>query len=304
MCLPEGDRVWVRLTVRCPPEAADAVATALLGLSPNGTTSDAGSVTAYAGPWRGSRARARALRQARSALESVPDELLPRPLQIETETLAHRDWLETYRAQHRPVRIGRVVVTPSWISSPGAEIAPGEDDVIIELDPGLAFGTGLHPTTQLCVTTMQEHVHRDSRVIDFGCGSGICAIVAARLGAAEVLALDCEPGAVEIARENAARNAVADRVTVRRAEELGGVTTGWDVVVANINPVVVAREAPAARRALRPGGVYICTGVPTGAADDVHDAARAVGFTAIARRVMGEWVAFTCTSPQRRGEAT
>ncbi len=295
-----GKRTWLRVTVTCPPDAADAVTVALLPLSPNGVTIDGEApvrITAWPGPYTSPPARRVAQALIRERLAAIPDDLLPGPPPIEIVPVPEENWIEVFRAQHRPVRIGRIVIKPTWEPWPSPMLEPRADDMVIEIDPGLAFGTGLHPTTAGCVRELQDRLRRGARVIDFGCGSGILGIVAAKLGAGEVLGIDLDPAAVDVARQNVAGNAVDDRVTVRVGDSLADVGTGWDMVLANINPPIIVREARAALAALGPDGAYVCAGIPISREAQVLAALRAVGFAGILPRIEGEWVAFICVAP-------
>ncbi|MGD9496435.1 MAG: 50S ribosomal protein L11 methyltransferase [Armatimonadota bacterium] len=297
-----GERSWVRIEVTCPPEAADSASAALLALSPHGLgveeDADSTRLTAYVGPFAAAPDLSAAETRARAVLATIPPILLPRPCQIKVAAVPETDWIAVFRAQHRPVRIGHIVIKPTWERWPSSHLQPRADDIVIELDPGLAFGTGLHPTTAGCLLELQERLRRGDRVIDFGTGSGILAIAAARLGAGQVLALDCDPSVVTVAQENVRRNAVEERVTVRRAEDLTAVGCGWALVLANISPPLVVREAPAALRALRPGGAYVCAGIPLSREQEVLEALREVGFEGIVPRIKGEWISYVCVAPR------
>lgn len=298
-----GSRIWVRLTVDCSPQAADAVGAALMTLSPNGITVEQDEVvrlTGYVGPYRSHEAVAEAEARAREALLDVPEELLPRPLQVTAEAEPEEDWIETFRSQHPPARIGRIIVKPTWAQWPTADQRALPDDIIVEIDPGLAFGTGQHPTTRICLQEIQDRLRRGARVVDYGCGSGILSIAAAKLGAETVLGLDVDLPAAQIARENAVGNDVHEVVSVAVAGSLDAVRPGWDLIVANINPVIVTREAPRAAEILRPGGCYLCTGIPFSREAEVLDALWEADFE-IVPRPAGEWVGFVCT---KRGGAT
>lgn len=302
---PTGQRIWVRISVEVPPQAADAVAAALLTVSPNGVTTEDGQctrVTGYMGPYSSAEAVAEAGQTAQELLDHVPGDLLPRPLKVAAEPEPEEDWMEVFRAQHPPARIGRVIVKPTWAQWPVRGDQKLDDDVIVEIDPGLAFGTGQHPTTRICLEGLQEILCGDERVVDFGCGTGILSIAAAKLGAREVIAIDVDPCAVEIASENVLCNAVEDIVEVRVGGSLESVETGLDLVVANINPVIVAREAQRVAALLRPGGNYLCTGIPTGRAEEVVEALDDAAF-AIRSRICGEWIGFTCTAPGGQADA-
>ncbi|MGC9317457.1 MAG: 50S ribosomal protein L11 methyltransferase [Armatimonadota bacterium] len=299
MGAPADERIWIRVTVECPKHAEDAASSALLPLSPNGLVSE-GTDPVRLSAWLGPRLAAEgdAAQEAEeavsNALAAIPQEILPRPLQLRAQTVSERDWIETFRAQHRPVRIGRIVIKPTWEPWPTSSLPPRDEDLLVELDPGLAFGTGLHPTTRICLIELQARVRRGDRVIDLGTGAGILAIAAAKLGASEVLALECDASAAAVARENLRRNEVSDRVTVRQAEGLSGLEPGWDMIVANIAPAVVTREAPAAARILQAGGVYICTGVPLSREDEVLQALRSARFAGVVPRISGDWVGYVC----------
>lgn len=297
---PRG-RIWVRLTVTCPSEAADAVTAALLPISPNGVVveeeeDDHTRITGYMGPYLSPEATADATRRVR-ALAVVPESLLHGRAGIETEVVPEEDWLEAFRAHHKPARIGRVVIKPTWEPWPGPHLSPRSDDIVIEIDPGLAFGTGQHPTTRICLREMQQRLRPGDRVLDFGCGSGILAIAAAKLGAGAVLGIDCDPSAIRVAEENVGRNEAQQGVELQIVDTLDAVEPPWDLVVANINPVIVAREARRVVELLAVGGTYICTGIPIEREGMVLDALREAGFEGIVPRPSGEWIGFVCTVP-------
>ncbi len=129
---------------------------------------------------------------------------------LQTRTLEEEDWANAWKEHYTVLRVGaRTVIVPSWLV-----YAPQPDDVVIMMDPGMAFGTGLHPTTQLCLQLLEQYARSGLRTLDLGCGSGVLAIAAARLGAGPVLALDNDPVAVQVAAENVQRNGVANHVTV------------------------------------------------------------------------------------------
>ena len=169
-----------------------------------------------------------------------------------TETVAEQNWVQLTQSQFDPIRItDRLWIVPSWHEAPDAGA------INIELDPGMAFGTGSHPTTRLCLEWLSEAVEPGCSVLDYGCGSGILGIAAAKLGAGEVLGIDIDEKAVEAARDNAARNHAALRLQ-HSAVPVGDT---FDLVVANIltNPLCVLAPAIAARVA--PGGRVALSGV-------------------------------------------
>lgn len=169
-----------------------------------------------------------------------------------TETVAEQNWVQLTQSQFDPIRItDRLWIVPSWHEAPDA------DAINIELDPGMAFGTGSHPTTRLCLEWLCEAVVPGCSVLDYGCGSGILGIAAAKLGAGEVLGIDIDEKAVDAARDNAARNHAA----VRLQHSAVPVGDTFDLVVANIltNPLCVLAPAISARVA--PGGRVALSGV-------------------------------------------
>ena len=204
-------------------------------------------------------------------------------------TLAEDDWAEAWKAHYHPVRIGRrLFVRPLWIQT---DFPP--DLIELALDPGMAFGTGTHPTTQLCLEALEDLTPPGGHVLDLGCGSGILAIAAAKLGAAHVLALDIDPIAVEASRVNVAQNGVADRVTVDEGSLANVITSArrFDLVVANILArVIIVLCGEHLGEAVRPGGRAIFSGIIDTQADDVETALRSTGLEPYARRQMGDWV--------------
>ncbi len=171
-----------------------------------------------------------------------------------------QDWVRVTQSQFEPIHIGEHIwVVPSWHD------APEPDAVVLELDPGLAFGTGSHPTTRLCMEWLEQHVQPGERTLDYGCGSGILAIVAKKLGAGETVGVDIDPNAVEASRYNAERNHVDATFALPDDAPEGT----FDLVVANIlsNPLKLMAAMLCAR--VRPGGRLILSGVLERQAEEV-----------------------------------
>lgn len=230
---------------------------------------------------------------------------------LEVRELQEEDWANEWRKYYQIQRIGkRVVIVPSWL-----EHAPSPEDIVLHLDPGMAFGTGLHPTTQLCLRLLErfvpfaedtsasspEHMPggfvavRRPSLLDIGTGSGILAIAAAKLGAERVLALDNDPIAVNVASENVQRNGVSERVQV----ELGSLGKAekrqagvFDMVVANIIADVIIALARDLADALTSGGVLISSGIVQEREEEVVSALDATGLNMWERHIEGDWVAF------------
>lgn len=224
---------------------------------------------------------------------------VPRPVIRE---LAEEDWAEAWKKQYHLLRIGsRIVIVPLW-----EEYSPAPGEVIIRLEPGMAFGTGLHPTTCLCLEALETHLTPGCTVLDVGTGSGVLAIAAARLGARYVLALDADPVAVDVAQENIMWNDVADQVTVRRGSLSGGdivprhftmdgdlelLDTGrFDLVLINILAPVIVRMAPALAARCASGGRLIVAGLIESQEGSVVRALQAQGLQVIERGLEKDWV--------------
>ena len=185
------------------------------------------------------------------------------PAVLEVRHVADRDWVRLTQSQFEPIPIGeRLVITPSWHASDD----PARIEIV--LDPGLAFGTGSHPTTRLCLQWLERHLPAGATVIDYGCGSGILAIAAARLGAASVVGVDIDPQALVATRDNAARNRV--EVEVRASSDARPAPAG--VVVANILSSPLKLLAPVLVDLVAPGGALVLSGVLERQVDEVSAA--------------------------------
>ena len=195
------------------------------------------------------------------------------------------DWTDAWRAHYVPQHVGRVVVVPSWVDEP---LGPG--DVAITLDPGMAFGTGLHPTTRGCLHLLQEVPRIPSDVLDVGCGSGILALAALRLGAERAVCIDTDPLAVTATRENALRNGLGHRVTAVEGTLTDVPPARYALVLANLVAGVLVQLAPRLAGHLAPGGVLLASGIIEPRAAEVDSALDAVGLAVVDRRDDGEWV--------------
>lgn len=200
--------------------------------------------------------------------------------------IAEADWSSAWKTYYKPQRVGeRVVISPSWEQY---EAQPG--DIVVWLDPGMAFGTGSHPTTAMLIQLMERYLAPGSDVVDVGTGSGVLAIVAAKLGAKSVLALDIDTLAVEIAEQNAALNAVSGIVSVRYNDLLMGLEGRYQMITANITADPILALLPDARRLLDPGGVLLASGIIRHRYRDIEAKLRALGYTLVETLTEGEWV--------------
>lgn len=211
--------------------------------------------------------------------------------ELRTQRLKEEDWANAWKAYYHVTRIGRhMVIKPSWL-----DYTPQPGDQVIELDPGMAFGTGQHPTTRLCLEAIEDYgtpaVHT---VLDLGTGSGILAIgVARQLPDAAIWALDTDPVAVETATANVAANDLGGRITVEAGSLRGDVTPDvhFDLLIANIIARVIIELAPALAAALAPGGVLIASGIIDERGAEVDAALRRTGLTILETRQEGDWLA-------------
>jgi len=211
---------------------------------------------------------------------------------VTTRVLQEADWAEAWKAHFPVLRIGRrIVIRPTWRRHRRLS-----DDVVLALDPGMAFGTGLHPTTRLCLAAIDELAGRGeldgATVLDVGCGSGILAIAAAKLGARSVEAVDTDPIAIEATAANARRNRLGRRVRARH----GSVPSDagpFDVVLANLIASLLVQLAADLARATRVGGRVVASGIYVDRETDVMTAFSAAGLSVDSRSDEGDWVALT-----------
>ena len=209
-------------------------------------------------------------------------------LEVITQGFENEDWSESWKKAFKPIRLGEhFVIRPGW-----AEFEPLPGDKVIEIDPGLAFGTGTHETTGMCTALVEKYVRPGQRVIDIGTGSGILAIAAAHMGADEVLATDLDPVAVRVAAENAGINGFGDRISCRCGDLLDVVDVSGDVVIANIIADVIIMLAKPVRARIADGGLFICSGIAVDRRDDVIRALNEADYEILDEPVKGEWAAF------------
>ena len=202
--------------------------------------------------------------------------------------VADEDWAETWKAYIHTEKIGeRIVVRPTW-----EEYTPSADEIVIELDPGAAFGTGAHATTAMCLRWLEHLVSPGMRVYDVGCGSGILAVAAAKLGAGEVIAMDYDPVAVSVAEENIRQNNVHNVVACE--SDLLSACEGAapaELITANIIADVIIRLFAQLDRHLAPGGTLLASGIIDDRIADVEHAAAEHGFTVLDMTCEKEWAA-------------
>jgi ribosomal protein L11 methyltransferase len=212
----------------------------------------------------------------------------PAPNEWSVREVKEEDWATNWKQYYKPVRISKTLtIKPTW-----EDYTPEPNEKVIELDPGMAFGTGTHETTALCLRTIEKHIAQGDRVVDVGTGSGILAIAAAKLGANEVIAIDLDPVAVSSAKENVALNGMSELVDVRLGDLLATPIDGpVDVIVANILADIILSFVQDVVTVLKPGGLYIVSGVIVERQADVENGLVAHGFELISAERENGWVA-------------
>ncbi len=197
------------------------------------------------------------------------------------------EWATAWKKYYNPVKISeKFTIVPTW-----EEYQPvNSDELIIELDPGMAFGTGTHPTTVLCIQSLERTVKSGDRIVDVGTGSGVLSIAAAKLGAATIEALDLDEVAVNVAKSNITLNKVEDVVQVRQNNLLDAVKGEADIIVANILAEVILRFVDDAYRLVKKDGYFISSGIILQKKEVVKEAILKVGFTIEEIITMEDWV--------------
>lgn len=224
------------------------------------------------------------LEEIQSALHRLG---LPGGVVLGTRQVNQQDWSEMWRSHYKPFRVGRrLVIRPSW-----EDYHPDSRDLVLVLDPGMAFGCGTHPTTAMCMRLLEEYIRGGEMVCDIGTGSGILAITAARLGARRVLAVDLDELAVRTAQENIARNRVERVVQVVHGNLLDMVFGRADLVVANILADVITDMTLEVCRMLVPGGRFIASGIFRDRGEEVRQAIYAAGLEVEHVCMDGDWLA-------------
>src|SRR3954468_4551477 len=211
---------------------------------------------------------------------------------LEVTERTEEDWANAWKEHYSVHRVGRRVL----VKAPWHDYDPAPNEIIVELDPGMAFGTGLHPSTQLAMIGIEDELKPGDRILDVGTGSGVLATAAALLGASTVYGVDIEPVAVRSARENADRNGVGAVVHI----EQGSVGDGqgeYDLVVANIIARILIELASSLARAVRPGGTLILGGIIDTKEAAVRDAFDEVGLTHVRREQCEDWVSLVLRRP-------
>lgn len=287
---------WVEISIEATESSIDAVSNILVeegcGGSVIGPTlaSAAHACTRVAGYLPVDDRLETRLSSIRDRVRLLPTFGLPLESDEVTVTwVEDEEWATAWKKHFKPVRVGRVIVKPPWEEFP---TEPG--DVVVSIDPGMAFGTGYHPTTQLCLLALQDHIKGGETVLDVGTGSGVLAIAAVLLGAVRAEGLDFDSVAVEAATENVEQAQLSDRIIIRQADTPMVFDGHADLIVANIIPAVLIEMAKALAAKVKPGGIVLGSGIVTERAESVKTAFDGVGLRLLEERTDGEWVALVC----------
>lgn len=287
---------WLEINVQVNGEAAEAVAEVLTRYAPQGVVFDLDpensapvTVKAYLAVDEALERRKREIEVALGHLSHIWS-AIPRPI---FRILPDQDWVAQWKEQIPVLHLGRrIIVKPSW-----RDYTPSSEEIVLEMDPGLAFGTGLHPTTRLCVSAIEQVLTPGMTVLDLGTGTGILAMVAAKLGASKVLAVDHDENAIVAARRNICANRLATQIEVRHGS-LPDVSGTYALVVANIlAPVIIKMAHNGLATHVQPEGTLIVSGVLERQAQDVISALGSVGMKLVNIQQEEEWVAILFKRP-------
>lgn len=203
---------------------------------------------------------------------------------VEHEKMHEEDWANTWKQYYKPTKVGeKIVVKPIW-----EEYEAKDGELVVDLDPGMAFGTGTHETTRMCIQSLGKYVKEDSTVFDVGCGSGILAIAAAKLGAKLAVGVDLDPVAVESSIENVGYNKLKN-IEILHGNLVEVIDGKADIVVANILAEIICILTDDVKRVLKDGGVFITSGIIHDRVDMVCEKLEATGFEVMEKNRDGEW---------------
>ncbi|MBF7096864.1 50S ribosomal protein L11 methyltransferase [Alkalibacter mobilis] len=211
--------------------------------------------------------------------------LNPGSCELTITEVNQEDWSNSWKKYYKPVKVGNnFIIKPTW-----ENYYKEEGDLVIEIDPGMAFGSGLHETTQLCIGNLEQYVKAGDVVIDIGCGSGILALAAGKLKCEKVIAVDLDSMAVKVARENVEKNNLENLIEVREGDLMDVIDEQADVIVANILAEVIINLTDQIKPFLKKGGLFVSSGIIIDKLDDVVDKVTAEGFEIVEIEKLNDW---------------
>lgn len=228
----------------------------------------------------------------RDNIETIPMKETGKALGTVTITEVYEeDWADAWKKYYKPIKLGeKIVIKPTW-----EEYEVKEGEIIVELDPGMAFGTGTHETTMLCIEALEKYVDENSFVYDVGCGSGILSIVSAKLGAKKVVGVDLDPLCVKISNENIALNEVKDTVEILQGNLLDRFSEKADIIVCNIIAEVIVDMVKYLKDYLKDNGVFIASGIISDKKDKVRETLKNNGFKILEEKIAKDWILLVST---------
>ena len=228
----------------------------------------------------------------RDSLEKNPHNELDKGLgEVTTTEVYEKDWAEAWKKYYKPRKIGeKIVIKPTW-----EEYEKTDDEIIIELDPGMAFGTGTHETTMMCIEALEKYVKKGHIVYDIGCGSGILGIAAAKLGAQKVIGVDLDDLCIKVSNENIEMNKVDDIIEIRKGNLLDVVDGKADIIVSNIIAEIIVNMADSLKDYLEDDGRFIASGIIVEKIDMVKEALSKNGFKILEIVTMNDWACIIST---------
>lgn len=211
---------------------------------------------------------------------------------VETAICKQEDWENSWKQFFKPIKVtDKVVIKPQW-----EEYEAQADEIVIHIDPGMAFGTGSHETTSMCIEALEKNIRPKAEVLDVGTGSGVLSIASALLGAEKIVGVDLDPVAVEVAKENILLNHVEDRVEIKYGDLVKAITGKYDIVVANIiaEAILILLDSDV-KSYLKPSGIFICSGIIREKEQVIQDKLSELGFNIREIERKGEWICITST---------
>lgn len=227
------------------------------------------------------------LEQLKLGIEEIMARLGESPREISMVKVQEEDWANSWKAYFKPLKLGsKVVIKPSW-----EDYQATAEEIVLEMDPGMAFGAGTHATTAMSAVFLEKYLQSGFSVIDVGTGTGILAMIAASLGAQEVLALDYDDVAVKVAEDNIKQNGLDSLVTVKQNDLLSGIGIKAEMIVANIVAKTIIKLAIQAKSRLKSGGFFLVSGIITDRREEVFTALQGAGYDFLEEQIQEEWVA-------------